>query len=61
MVGTSEYNEWFERGRRIVSKERMFGIGGFHFLLSLLVLLYSKASYNFENSFDSCHGLICSI
>ena len=29
-------------------KRGVVGIGGFPFLLSLLVLLYSKASYDFE-------------
>ena len=42
--GTSENEEWFEGGRRRVYKERLFGVGGFPFLLSLLVFLYSKAS-----------------
>jgi len=31
-------------------KGRVFGIGGFPFLLSLLVLLYSKASYDFQTA-----------
>jgi len=31
-----------------VYKESVVGVGGFPFLLSLLVLLYSKASYDFE-------------
>ena len=31
-------------GGRSVYNERLFGVGGFPFLLSLLVLLYSKAS-----------------
>jgi len=42
--GTLEYEEWFEGGGWSVYKERLFGVGGFPFLLSLLVLLYSKAS-----------------
>jgi len=42
--GTSEHEEWFEGGRRSVYKQRLFGVGGFPFLLSLLVLLYSRAS-----------------
>jgi hypothetical protein len=46
--GTLEHEEWFGGGRRIVYKERLVGVGGFPFLLSLLVLLYSKASYDFE-------------
>jgi len=48
--GTSEHDEWFEGGRRIVYKESVVGVGGFPFLLSLLVLLYSKASYNVETA-----------
>jgi hypothetical protein len=46
--GTSVHEEWFEGGRRSVYNERLVGVGGFPFLLSLLVLLYSKASYDFE-------------
>jgi len=42
--GTSEHEEWFEGGRRSVYNERLVGVGGFPFLLSVLVLLYSKAS-----------------
>jgi len=41
---TSEHREWFEGGRRSVYKERLLGVAGFPVLLSLLVLLYSKAS-----------------
>ena len=37
--GTSRHEEWFEGGRRIVYKEGMVGVGGFLFLLSLVVLL----------------------
>jgi hypothetical protein len=48
--GTSENGEWFEGGRRIVYKESVVGIGGIPFLLSLLVLLYRKASYDFETA-----------
>ena len=48
MVGysddTSEHEEWFEGARRSVYKERLVGVAGFPFLLSLLVLSYSKAS-----------------
>jgi hypothetical protein len=47
---TSEHEEWFEGGRRIVYKESAVGVGGFPFLLSLLVLLYSKASPDFETA-----------
>ena len=43
-----EHEEWFEGGERIVYKESVVGVGGFPFLLSLLVLLYRKASYDFE-------------
>jgi len=46
--GTSEHEEWFEGGRRSVYTESVAGIGGFPFVLSLHILLYSKASYNFE-------------
>ena len=42
--GTSEHGEWLEGGRWSVYKDRLFGVGWFPFLLSLLVLLYSKAS-----------------
>jgi len=41
-------------GRRIVYKESVDGVGGFPFLLSLLVLLYSKQQYDFERYSDSC-------
>jgi hypothetical protein len=51
--GTSEHEEWFEGGKQIVYKERLFGVGGFPFLLSLLVLLYRKATYNFETASTS--------
>jgi len=43
LIGTSERGEWFEGGRWSVYKERLFGVRRFPFLLSLLVLLYSKA------------------
>ena len=59
--GTSENEEWFEGDSPTVYKESVVRIGGFPFLLSLLVLLYSKSSYDFENSFDSCLVLIPSI
>ena len=36
--GTSEHEEWSEGGRRSVYTVRLFGVGGFSFLLSLLVL-----------------------
>ena len=42
--GTLEHEGWFEGGRQSVYKERLIGVGGFPFLFSLLVLLYSKAS-----------------
>jgi hypothetical protein len=48
--GTSEHEEWFEGGRRSVYKESVDGVGGFPFLLSLPVLLYSQASYDFETA-----------
>jgi len=40
--GTSKHWEWFGGGRRNVYKETCVDIGGFPFLLSLLVLMYSK-------------------
>jgi len=40
---TSEHEEWFEGSRWSVYKERLFGAGGFPFLLSLLIFVYSKA------------------
>ena len=43
-VGTSEHEELFEGGRRSVYEERLLGVGGYPFLLSLLVLLYGEAS-----------------
>jgi len=58
--GISEHEEWFESGGWSVYIERLFGVGGFPFLLALLVLLYSKASTTL-NSFDSCLVLISSI
>jgi len=59
--GTSEYEEWFEGCRRSVYNDMSFGVGGFPFLLSLLVLLYSKASATltqrwFLSCFDSLNG-----
>jgi len=44
-IGTLEHKGWFEGCERIVYKERLFGVGGFPFLLSLLVLLYSNQKY----------------
>jgi len=44
LEGTSEHGEWFEGVRWSVYKESLSGVGWFPFLLSLLVLLYSKAS-----------------
>jgi len=48
--GTSEHEEWLEGGRLVVYQQSVVGVGGFPFLLSLLVLLYSKASYDFETA-----------
>jgi hypothetical protein len=48
--GILKHGEWFEDGRQIVYKESVVGVGGFPFLLSLLVLLYSKASYDLETA-----------
>jgi len=44
--GTSKLEESFKRDRRTVYNVRLLGVGGFLFLLSLLVLLYSKAGYH---------------
>jgi hypothetical protein len=46
--GTLEHEKWFEGGRWVVYKVSVVGIGEFPFLLSLLVLLDSKASYHCE-------------
>jgi hypothetical protein len=59
--GTAKHERWFEGGRPIAYIERCFGIGGFPLLLSLLVLLYSKASHNFQINLNLCHVLISSI
>jgi len=59
--GTSEHEEWFESGRRIVYKESVIGVGGFPFLVSLLLLLYKQSKLRLWNSFDSCLVLIFSI
>ena len=48
--GISEDEKCIEGGRQSVYKDRSFGIGGFLFLLALLVLLYSKASYDFDTA-----------
>jgi hypothetical protein len=41
-VGTWEHEKWFGGIRRCVYKERVVAVGGFPFLLSLLVLLSSN-------------------
>jgi len=47
---------------KYVYKERVVAIGGFSFHLSLLVLLYSKARYDFETVWLlSCPALLISI
>jgi hypothetical protein len=51
-AGTSKHEEWFGGSGRTVYKERLFGVGGFPFLLSLLVLLSSNQQYDFENTSD---------
>jgi hypothetical protein len=54
-------------GRRIVYKESAVGVGGFPFLLSLLVLLYSKSKLrllsclNFMDSISSAFCLVFDI
>ena len=54
--GTSGHEQWFAGGRQIVYKESVVGNGGFPFPLTLLVLLYSEASYDFEptSTLDLC-------
>ena len=42
--GTSEHREWFAGDRQCIYNERLLGVGIFPFLLSLLILSYSKAS-----------------
>jgi hypothetical protein len=46
--GTSEHEERCEGSRRIVYTVSVVGVGGFPFLLFLLILLYNKASPDFE-------------
>jgi hypothetical protein len=41
-VGRLEHGEWFRGIGGSVYKERLFAVGGFPFLLSLLVLLSSN-------------------
>ena len=53
--GTSEHEERFEGGRQSVYEERLLGIGGFLFLLTLLVLLYRESSETLKHlRFVSC-------
>ena len=57
--GTSEHGEWLDGGTRSVHKERLFGVGRFPFLQSLLDLLYSKASTTLNQlRFLSCLDLL---
>jgi len=46
--GTLVYEGWFQGGLCVAYIERLFGVGGFTFLLLLLILLYTKPRYNFE-------------
>ena len=48
--GTSEHEEWFEGVRRIAYTESVVSVGGFPFVLSLLVHLYRNATYDFETA-----------
>ena len=48
--GILRHDEWLEGGILMCIQWGWFGIGGFPFLLSLLVLLYSKAIDNFETA-----------
>jgi len=43
-----KHDEWLQGDRWTVYNERLFAVGGFPFLHSLLILLYSKASYDYE-------------
>ena len=52
--GILKHEELFEGGRRTVYNERLLGGGGFRLILSLLVLLYSKASTTSKQS--QLHG-----
>jgi len=45
--GTMKHRGWFEGGREYVYTEWSFGVGGFPFLLSLLIVIYSKAIDDF--------------
>jgi hypothetical protein len=45
---TLNHAESLEAGRQTVYNVCVAGVGEFLFLLSILGLLYSKASYNFE-------------
>jgi hypothetical protein len=60
-VGMLEHEEWFGGIGRSVYNERLVAVGGFPFLLSLLVLLSSNQYYNFGNLFEllSCLVLSC--
>jgi hypothetical protein len=57
-VGTLEHEEWFSGIRRSVYKERLVPVGGFPFLLSLLVVSSSKQYYNFGNLFELLSFLV---
>jgi hypothetical protein len=50
LESTSEHKEWFQADRGIVFEERLFGVRGFPFLLSMLMLKNSEASYDFETA-----------
>jgi len=50
--GTARHKEWLEGGRSSVYYQSEIGVVGFAFLLSLLVLLYSKAIDDLEQDLD---------
>jgi len=52
--GTSKHEEWCKCCRCSVYMDRLLGIGGFPDLLSLLILLYSKAINDFGIYLHTC-------
>jgi len=50
--GTLVFKRRFESDGSIVFNELLFGVGGFPFLLTFLILLYSKVMDDFGNNLD---------
>jgi len=48
--GKSMHEWWFEYDWWTPNKHMLFGVGVFHFFLTLLVLLYSRATGNFQTA-----------